>query len=286
MEGARAAAKVGLASGDDDDSESDVVGTVSDQVDNMRSAGESAVVSARGQLAGMGTASYLLQHHLDDTWGTGVVPDFMRSGLVAVVAGVIIACILWSMVSFVDWHALATVLSSADQAETVSWLAGVPILIVCIIVTAHLWGCYNLALGLLAVIGALVALYMMDVNRQVAAHENYAAACDISPRVSCTAALKAPSASLVLGMPNAQIGLVFYLAILALTVLEAFTHVYFPVYIVFVLCFCAAIASIYLLQFSLVVLQIVCPVCMGAHLVNFSLLWIAWGYSEQVRWDL
>lgn len=106
----------------------------------------------------------------------------------------------------------------------------------------------------------------------------------ISRRVSCTEALKAPSSSLLFGVRNTTFGLGFYLVLLACVLLHAVSAAYFPVWILFVLSFCGAIASLYLLQLSLVVLQIACPLCMGLHLVNFSLLWLSWKFSEEVRW--
>jgi len=96
--------------------------------------------------------------------------------------------------------------------------------------------------------------------------------------------MKTPSSTLVLGIRNSSIGLVFYITIIVCVLLRFITAVYFPVWLIFVLCFCAAIVSIYLLQLSLTVLHIVCPLCTGAHLVNFALLWLAWGHSESIRW--
>lgn len=106
----------------------------------------------------------------------------------------------------------------------------------------------------------------------------------IPPRVSCSRALKAPSGSLVFGVRNTTFGLAFYLVLLACVLLHAVSAAYFPLWILFVLSFCGALASLYLLQLSLVVLQIACPLCMGLHLVNFSLLWLSWRFSEEVRW--
>ena len=64
-----------------------------------------------------------------------------------------------------------------------------------------------------------------------------------------------------------------------------YLHTFFFMYrILFILCFGGMLASVYLLFLSLAVLQLVCPVCMGAHLVNFALLWLAWGLSEEMRW--
>jgi len=105
-----------------------------------------------------------------------------------------------------------------------------------------------------------------------------------SQQVSFTATMKTPSSTLVLGIRNSSIGLVFYITIIVCVLLRFITAVYFPVWLIFVLCFCAAIVSIYLLQLSLTVLHIVCPLCTGAHLVNFALLWLAWGHSESIRW--
>merc|ERR1740130_889637 len=105
---------------------------------------------------------------------------------------------------------------------------------------------------------------MIDVNRQYAEHPNYTTSCDLGDRVSCTATMATPSNALVFGIRNSVIGLSFYIIIIASVVLQSITEVYFPVWVVFILCFCGALASIYLLQLSLAVLQIVCPVCTGA----------------------
>lgn len=175
-------------------------------------------------------------------------------------------------------------LSNSENAETVSWLAGVPLLVLFCLFLAGISGMFDVALAVVALIGALMTLYLMDVDRQLAHSRDYLATCDLAERVSCTEALKAPSASLVLRLRNTTIGLVFYMVMFACVLLHTVTAAYLPVWVLFVLSVCGTLASVYLLQLSLVVLQIACPLCMGLHLVNFSLLWLSWGYSEQVRW--
>jgi uncharacterized membrane protein len=48
-------------------------------------------------------------------------------------------------------------------------------------------------------------------------------------------------------------------------------------------CCSGAAASAYLLHVGLNVMRNVCPICMAAHAVNFTLVWLAWMYSEHVR---
>jgi len=276
---------VGGAHGSGDaDSESDVAGELHDSVRELQGESEGIVKVARTHLAVMGTAIYLFNHHLGDTWGTGIIPDFLRTMVVATIVAGAVVWMLWSLLYFVDFEDLVDVLSRAEHAETLCWLTGVPILILLCLVAGDWLGWYAQALGVVSVVGALISMYMIDVNRQYVEHPNYTTSCDLGDRVSCTATMATPSNALVFGIRNSVIGLSFYIIIIACVVLQSITEVYFPVWVVFILCFCGALASIYLLQLSLAVLQIVCPVCTGAHLVNFALLWLAWGYSESIRW--
>ena len=63
-------------------------------------------------------------------------------------------------------------------------------------------GCNRVSSGVLAAIGALLSIYLMDVDRQVATKPGYAAACDLGERISTTETLKAPSCSLAFGVRN------------------------------------------------------------------------------------
>ena len=58
-----------------------------------------------------GTASYLFDKQLGDTWGTGIVPDFLRTILVVVVVLAALVWMLWSACYFVDFEELGLVLS-------------------------------------------------------------------------------------------------------------------------------------------------------------------------------
>ena len=58
-----------------------------------------------------GTASYLFDKQLGDTWGTGIVPDFLRTILLVVVVLSALGWMLWSACYFVDFEELGLVLS-------------------------------------------------------------------------------------------------------------------------------------------------------------------------------
>jgi len=195
-----------------------------------------------------------------------------------------LAWMLWSLLYFVDWSGLATVLSSAEKAEVLCWLAGVPLLILACLLVVEVFGIYSFVLGVLAAVGMLLSIYMMDLDRQAASKPGFSAPCDLVDRVSTSEMLKQPSSSLALGVRNTVWGLVVYSLIAGNVILHYCAQIYLPVWIIFMLCFGAVLASIYFLQHSLTVLQLVCPVSVGLHAVNFALLWCAWGFSEQVRW--
>ena len=65
-------------------------------------------------------------------------------------------------------------------------------------------GCNRVSVSavVLAAIGALLSIYLMDVDRQVATKPGYAAACDLGERISTTETLKAPSSALAFGVRN------------------------------------------------------------------------------------
>ena len=77
---------------------------------------------------------------------------------------------------------LGRVLSNADHAETVSWLAGVPLLVLFCLFLAGVSGIYGVSLVVVTVIGALMTLYLMDVDQQLAHIGEYRATCDLLAR--------------------------------------------------------------------------------------------------------
>lgn len=73
-------------------------------------------------------------------------------------------------------------LSNADHAETVSWLAGVPALVLFCLFLADVSGIYGVSLAVVAVIGALMTVYLMDVDQQLVHTGEYRATCDLVAR--------------------------------------------------------------------------------------------------------
>ena len=73
-------------------------------------------------------------------------------------------------------------LSNADHAEIVSWLAGVPLLVLFCLFLAGISGIYGVSLAVVTVIGALMTLYLMDVHQQLAHPGEYRATCDLVAR--------------------------------------------------------------------------------------------------------
>lgn len=133
------------------------------------------------------------------------------------------------------------------------------------------------------IVGLLLTLYTIYVERQQSKNKAYRAACDVSDSMSCSVVLKSPYAKLVgktfglkrkhpLNLPNTYYGVLFYIAIMLYSVYP-FTLVPFREYLLFgasvsSLSVCVVLA--YIMHFKL---KNYCLVCIGTYFVNLFIFY-------------
>ena len=117
---------------------------------------------------------------------------------------------------------------------------------------------------ILAMIGFLLSVYAVYVEKKLEKNKNYKAVCDVSSKVSCTKAFSSKYGK-VFGMPNSWGGLGFYPAVIILTFFNLIN-------IVFYLSILSMIFSLYLMYISFFKLKNYCVVCNGIYVVNILLL--------------
>lgn len=118
---------------------------------------------------------------------------------------------------------------------------------------------------LLAIFGFVLSVYVLYIRWQRSRSLWYKPLCDISKKVSCTQAFESKYSSL-LGVDNAILGLVFYVAVFA------FAESSF----VFWLALLGVSASFVLAYFSFFKQKNVCILCMAVYVVNILLLIYSW----------
>ena len=119
-----------------------------------------------------------------------------------------------------------------------------------------------------AITGLLASLYAFHVKRKLHIDKNYKPVCDISKAISCSRAFNSPS-SQIFPIPNALLGVLYYLVILLMVFFEMDSHV------LIVLTIPAALFSIYLAYISYFKQKNFCLVCSFSYLINFLLLYFS-----------
>ncbi len=124
------------------------------------------------------------------------------------------------------------------------------------------------AFQIVAVVGALLSLYALKVERKMSTAGSYRAVCDINDHVSCTKAFSSPYGH-VFGVPNSLLGLGFYAFVLVVS---------FTVYSAYLVYFTtpSLLFSVYLAYLSYVKMKNYCLVCNGIYLINILLLVLSW----------
>jgi vitamin-K-epoxide reductase (warfarin-sensitive) len=115
----------------------------------------------------------------------------------------------------------------------------------------------------LAVIGFILSVYAIHVEKTKERIKNYKAFCDISDSISCTKTFSSEYGR-ILGIRNSVVGMFFYLILIILSLLGFNT-------IILYLSTLAFLSSIGLAFFQLK-LKTFCLVCTGIYLVNILLL--------------
>ena len=131
---------------------------------------------------------------------------------------------------------------------------------------------YVMLLESLAVIGMLLAGYLIYVERRLFTSKRYKPLCDISKTVSCSKAILSPYGHLIgrLGGPNvdywasnAFFGFLYYILVFVLAI--ANSSILLPLSLL------AVIASAYLFYVSHYKMKNYCVICMGAYVVNIGI---------------
>jgi uncharacterized membrane protein len=113
-------------------------------------------------------------------------------------------------------------------------------------------------------IGAALSLYALYVKHKLSKNKNYHSVCDISDKVSCTAAMGSRYGSLFI-IPNSAFGALFYAVMMLLGVFDEMKALFW-------LSVLAVLGSISLAYVSFFKLKITCPLCVGIYVINILLL--------------
>ena len=117
-------------------------------------------------------------------------------------------------------------------------------------------------LQIMILIGLLLSVYALYVER----HEkrNYKPICDINDEFSCSKAFKS-SYGKTFGIPNSFSGIIFFAFVFILLIYNLIDFVFY----ISVIALAFGTYLIYILQFKL---KIICLVCYGIYLINLSVL--------------
>ncbi len=121
---------------------------------------------------------------------------------------------------------------------------------------------------LLAVLGLLLSIYSLYVEKKLEAQKSYSPVCDISKEVSCSAAFTSKYAK-TLGIENSILGIAFYTLILVLSVTSYASLILY-------LAIAGILASIRLAYISYFKLKNFCLICSGIYIVSLLLLILSW----------
>ncbi len=119
------------------------------------------------------------------------------------------------------------------------------------------------AILILAVIGLALSLYAYYLEYKLQDNSNYAAACDLNDRMSCTKVIKSPY-SKTFGISNSILGLGYYSAIIGLVL----TH---QLHLLGYLVIGGLVASGYLAYILYFKIKTICVVCTSIYIVNILL---------------
>ncbi len=109
-------------------------------------------------------------------------------------------------------------------------------------------------------IGFFLSIYAIYVEYRINKNSNFRAACDISKKVSCSKPIKSAYGH-VFGIPNSVIGIIYYPAIIYLSLVALTNHI-------LILSSAALTFSIYLAYALYFKVKSVCPICTSIYAVN------------------
>lgn len=119
----------------------------------------------------------------------------------------------------------------------------------------------------LCLIGVIVSIYLIYIEIKLDSNSNYKPVCDINDRVSCSRAAKSSYAKLF-GIPNAVLGVFFYIIVSGLYFFSLFNFVK-------IIAVAGILFSVYLAYISFVVQKNVCVLCTATYIINLLILFFA-----------
>jgi len=125
----------------------------------------------------------------------------------------------------------------------------------------------NTMIALLALIGLLIATYMIYAKTRKSKNTHYRAICDLSDRVSCTKVFETKYSRL-LGVPNALLGGIMYFTIFILANLG------YPSAVT-IISGLGVLMSAYL-AYGLVKEKIVCIMCIASYVITCAIFILSW----------
>lgn len=123
------------------------------------------------------------------------------------------------------------------------------------------------SVAILIILGMVLSWYAWHVEQYAGKKKNYAAACDISERVSCTKAFTSTFGK-TFGISNSIYGMIGYFVLLVLALMGEIQYV-------FVLAVFACLVSIYLAYLQYAKVKTFCVVCTCIYLINIVIVGIS-----------
>tara|TARA_Y100000034_G_scaffold124492_1_gene172729 strand:- start:3140 stop:3532 length:393 start_codon:yes stop_codon:yes gene_type:complete len=117
---------------------------------------------------------------------------------------------------------------------------------------------------ILAVVGLLLSIYSLYIEKKLKVQTSYSPVCDISKEVSCSAAFTSEY-SKTFGITNSILGIGFYVLVLLLSVTSYASFILY-------LAIAGILASIRLAYISYFKLKNFCVVCTGIYIISLLLL--------------
>ena len=136
---------------------------------------------------------------------------------------------------------------------------------------------YLIGIVIAAGLGFGFSAELLRIHYAAMKDPDFDAACHISQTVDCVSVSTTPYA-LFFGIPNALLGMIFYLLLIGLALLQlrplhrVFAHARNAIFLMAVW---DAAYSVYLALISALVLKTLCPYCMGLYAVNLAVLILA-----------
>ena len=129
------------------------------------------------------------------------------------------------------------------------------------------------AIRILCFVGLFLAGYALYVEHKVSVDPDYVASCDLASWISCSKVFSSEYAHVFFGIPNAALGVLFYLFILVLDSMKMYQYIMY-------LATLSLLISVYLAYILAFVLKDMCVVCVSTYVVNTIMFLSARYYAK------